>query len=184
MYKKYFKRPCTPAATVILMRDDLEDDCFEVLLLKRSSRLDFHGGHWVFPGGRIDQKDYQQASDHHNIIEAARYAAVRETFEESGLAIIAQDLVLMSQWTTPRGFPKRFKTWFFLCHAPSGKVTIDNQEIKAYQWQTPKKAITANSHGHIHLPVPTLYTLQCLTEFSSIKKALTHYSANQPMAYE
>ena len=180
--KNFFNAPAHPAATVILMRD--QDRSYEVLLLKRNSSLDFHGGHWVFPGGRIDQHDYQQVSDKKNVIEAARFAAVRETYEESGLTISPQHLVLMSQWTTPRGFPKRFKAWFFLCRAPSDKVRIDNQEIKAFQWQTPENAIMANNQGKIHLPFPTFHTLQSLSEFDSIEAALIHYSANPPLAYE
>ena len=41
-----------PAATVVLIRDGR--DGLEVLLARRSSQLAFHGGAWVFPGGRID----------------------------------------------------------------------------------------------------------------------------------
>ncbi|MBF0453099.1 MAG: NUDIX hydrolase [Candidatus Magnetomorum sp.] len=179
--KEYLNAPAHPAATVILMRD--QDDCFEILLLKRNSRLDFHGGHWVFPGGRIDHEDYQQSSLEKDEIDAARFAAVRETFEEAGLSITTNDLVLMSQWTTPRGYPKRFKTWFFLCPAPSGQVKIDDQEIKDYQWQTAEQALKAYNQGIIHLPVPTFYTIQSLTPFSSSEAALAYYSENQSVTY-
>ena len=50
-----------PAATVVLLRDG--DDGLEVLLARRSSKLAFHGGAWVFPGGRIDPDDYGDAPD-------------------------------------------------------------------------------------------------------------------------
>src|SRR5262249_22587229 len=45
-----------PAATVVLVRDG--ERGLEVLLGRRSSKLAFHGGAWVFPGGRIDPVDY------------------------------------------------------------------------------------------------------------------------------
>ncbi|KPA17671.1 NUDIX hydrolase [Candidatus Magnetomorum sp. HK-1] len=179
--KNLFNVPAYPAATVILMRD--KNNFFEVLLLKRNSKLDFHGGHWVFPGGRIDQVDYQKAAPQNDEITAAKFAAARETFEESGLSIKTKDLVLMSQWTTPPGYPKRFKTWFFLSCAPKGQVKIDNQEIKDFQWYSPEKALDANNQKIIHLPVPTYYTLESLTSFSSSQEALTHYSLNQPVNY-
>jgi len=179
--KDLYNVPAHPAATVILMRD--KKNYFELLLLKRNSKLDFHGGHWVFPGGRIDQSDYQKVEDQYDEIEAAKYAAVRETFEESGLSIKNKDLVLMSQWTTPPGFPKRFKTWFFLSPAPEEQVKIDNQEIKDFKWYSPEKAIKANNSRIIHLPVPTYYTIESLTAFSNTKEALVHYSVNQPVNY-
>ena len=44
-----------PAATVILMRD-AEEDGFEILMVKRSSRSAF-GSIYVFPGGKLDPED-------------------------------------------------------------------------------------------------------------------------------
>jgi 8-oxo-dGTP pyrophosphatase MutT (NUDIX family) len=171
--------PAHPAATVILMKDTSSG--FEVLLLKRNSRLDFHGGHWVFPGGRIDKSDHEQASPQNDIIAAARVAAVRETFEESGLIIYEKDLVLMSRWTTPPGFPKRFKTWFFLCQAPSGAVTIDNQEMTQSKWLSPQLALDFNTQGKIHLPEPTFYTIQSLVPFSKSEDALQYFASHPPI---
>ena len=46
----------TPRASVQHPALDLE-----VLLARRSSKLAFHGGAWVFPGGRIDPDDYAGA---------------------------------------------------------------------------------------------------------------------------
>jgi 8-oxo-dGTP pyrophosphatase MutT (NUDIX family) len=167
-----------PAATVILMRDIFSG--FEILLLKRSSRLDFHGGHWVFPGGRIDPSDYEKANPQNDTIAAARVAAVRETYEEAGLNIYEKELVLMSRWTTPPGFPKRFKTWFFLCRAPSGKVTIDNQEMTNSKWLTPQTALDANNQHEIHLPGPTFFTIQSLVPFSNSEDVLQYFASHPP----
>ena len=48
-----------PAATVVLVRETEEDSGLQVLLLQHNSRLVFHGGHWVFPGGRIDKARFR-----------------------------------------------------------------------------------------------------------------------------
>ena len=52
-----------PAATVVLVRESPQQEDLEVLLLLRNSKLAFHGGHWVFPGGRVDKADFQDSAD-------------------------------------------------------------------------------------------------------------------------
>ena len=47
--------PAIPAATVVLLRDYSSQ--LEVLMLHKASQIAF-GGMWVFPGGRIDDADY------------------------------------------------------------------------------------------------------------------------------
>ena len=66
-----------PAATVVLVRESKQDPGLQVLLLQRNSRLVFHGGHWVFPGGRIDEVDYDKTAGGLEYL-AAKKAAVRE----------------------------------------------------------------------------------------------------------
>ena len=44
-----------PSATIVLLRDAPRG--FEMLLLQRAAKLAFHGGAWVFPGGRVDAAD-------------------------------------------------------------------------------------------------------------------------------
>src|SRR5207253_3155418 len=75
-----------PAATVVLIRDGR--DGLEVLLARRSSQLAFHGGAWVFPGGRIDPDDYCDAPD--DVVAAARRGAAREAKEEAGVDVDAE----------------------------------------------------------------------------------------------
>src|SRR5262249_5356532 len=99
-----------PSATVILLRDGSAG--LETLLLRRNSRIAFHGGAWVFPGGRIDPEDYPDGIREDDLA-AARQAAVREAWEEAGLSINRDALVWISHWTTPLGRPERYSTWFF-----------------------------------------------------------------------
>src|SRR3954447_21865088 len=92
-----------PAATVVILRDG--ETGLETLLLRRSSKLSFHGGAWVFPGGRIDDGDWHEGDD---ILRAAARAAVREANEEAGIDLDVDSLVHLSNWTTPEISPKRF----------------------------------------------------------------------------
>lgn len=82
-----------PAATIIIFRNAPDGAAPEVLMTVRSRNMTFAGGMAVFPGGRVDPEDYALAEavaaqaglapD-----EAAhQIAAVRETLEETGLAL-------------------------------------------------------------------------------------------------
>lgn len=161
--------PARPAATVILVRDGREG-C-EVLLVRRSHRLDFHGGAWVFPGGRVDPRDEAQASGN-DPVEAARYAAAREAWEEAGVRVQPEQLVTFARWITPVNVPKRFDTWFFLAPAPRDVVHTDGGEISAHRWFTPPAALAAHHRGEIELPAPTFVTLTQLGSPSDVRQLL------------
>ena len=90
-----------PAATVILLRDGAVSP--EVLLLQRHSDSDFLPDLYVFPGGRVDDADRELTDQVTRLSpeEAAKalppfapelalaffVAAIRETFEESGILL-------------------------------------------------------------------------------------------------
>ena len=85
--------PATPAATLVIFRHSPAGGAPQVLMVQRAKEMRFAGGAAVFPGGRVDDADRalaQQlgAADPDTIDEqAARIAAVRETLEETGLAV-------------------------------------------------------------------------------------------------
>lgn len=100
-----------PAATVVLQRRNGGRN--EVLMMRRNANAVFVGGHYVFPGGAVDDHDYVVATDASlfahveirapkmtgngpdadaatsDVVEHAAYvvAAVREAFEEAGLLL-------------------------------------------------------------------------------------------------
>ena len=77
-----------PAATLVLFRDGPEG-C-EHLFVERAATMVFAGGALVFPGGRVDPGDYALAARYPHLDPddaAARVAAIRETIEETGIAI-------------------------------------------------------------------------------------------------
>ncbi len=96
--------PAHAAATLIVMDDAGADDAGadgaggalpQFLMVQCSTRLAFAGGATVFPGGRVDRDDVFLAarslpggSTEDALADmAARIAAIRETLEETGLAI-------------------------------------------------------------------------------------------------
>ncbi len=152
-----------PAATVVLVRNNTEASGIEVLLLRRNSKLVFHGGHWVFPGGRIDAADFEAAADGLEY-PAAQLAAIRETREESGIEIQVEQLIHTAHWTTPPKLPRRFCTWFFVCPLrESVEVSVDNAEILDFRWLSPNQALAEAQDEKLVLPGPTRATLQNLS---------------------
>lgn len=158
-----------PSATVILLRARPREE-LEVLLLRRNRSLAFHGGDWVFPGGRIDPGDVPPGHDATSL-SAARRAALRETEEEAGIRLPSEEVLLpYSHWTTPVPFPKRFATWFFVADGVSlhdTNVEVDGGEIDAHWFVTPRRALAAHAEGEIGLPPPTFVTLVELARCAS-----------------
>lgn len=75
-----------PAATLIVMRDRASGPP-ELLMVERTAGMAFAGGAMVFPGGRIDPGDSALTPQPDDWRQAARVAAIRETLEESGVAV-------------------------------------------------------------------------------------------------
>ena len=82
-----------PAATIIIYRDCPDGGAPQVLMTVRSRTMAFAGGMAVFPGGRVDPDDFAlgealSATSGLAPDEAAhQIAAIRETLEETGLAL-------------------------------------------------------------------------------------------------
>jgi 8-oxo-dGTP pyrophosphatase MutT (NUDIX family) len=166
--------PAHPAATVVLLRDGAEG--LELLLVRRNARLAFHGGAWVFPGGRIDEEDYVKAVERDQVC-AARWAAVREAREEAGVVIHEPNLILVSRWITPEGLPRRFDTWFFAGPATAEEVQVDGEEIHEHRWFRPEDALAAQRRDEIELPPPTFVTILGLAGHATADAALRDYAA-------
>ena len=162
----------SPAATVVLVKDSKFG--VEVLMLLRNSNLAFNGGHWVFPGGKIDANDYVMGNEQLEY-HAALHAAVRETQEEAGITINHEDLIHTAHWTTPEHLPRRFSTWFFLCplYKPA-EVCVDQGEILDFQWIAPIKALEACKEEDFKVPRPTQVTLQDLTVYTCVDELLNN----------
>jgi 8-oxo-dGTP pyrophosphatase MutT (NUDIX family) len=169
-----------PAATAVLVRD-APGGGLETLMVRRSSKLAFAGGMWVFPGGRVDPEDIPPDGD---VIEAARRAAVREALEESNLAVDGDALVPFAHWVPPPVTAKRFATWFFLGPAPIGEVTVDMGEIRDHRWFEPADAISRRDAEEIELAPPTWLTLHRLARYPDVAVTMADVRAAEPEFFE
>lgn len=80
-----------PAATALVFRHGRDGGAPEILMVQRAKEMRFAGGAAVFPGGRVDPADRALAArlapDGDPVVTAAKIAAMRETLEETGLAV-------------------------------------------------------------------------------------------------
>jgi len=174
--------PVFPAATVVLLRD--AEQSLETLLVQRSRAVKHMGGMWVFPGGKVDEEDYPEG---HNEYAAAINAAIRETREEAGLTITAEQLVYLSHWTTPEGAKKRFATWFFLAILEEGQeVEVDGGEIANHRWITPQQAIaeSVDDEHELRLMPPTFVSLSDIAGYDSCEAARAGIGSRDAIIYE
>jgi 8-oxo-dGTP pyrophosphatase MutT (NUDIX family) len=87
--------PARPASTVLLLRDAPARGAVETFMMVRHIQIEFQSGALVFPGGSVDpgDRDIAERPDLHTAFgdDAAaldfRVAALRETFEESGILL-------------------------------------------------------------------------------------------------
>ena len=88
--------PARPSATVVLLRGG--EKKLEVFMVERHHQIDFATGASVFPGGKVEASDRDErirartrgAETLADEALAYRVAAIRETFEESGILIAGE----------------------------------------------------------------------------------------------
>ena len=173
-----------PAATVVLVADI--DAQLQTLMLRRNSKLDFAGGNWVFPGGRIDAADCEPGGELHDIA-AARTAAIRETAEEAGLDIDTSRLTYFSHWVAPALLKKRFTTWFFYARVDAeqaANVRIDGGEIHEYSWLPPAEILARADRGEMAILPPTMVSLIEMANFDSVDALLSATAKVEPFTFQ
>lgn len=164
------------AATVVLLRQGKGG--LETLMLRRNAAVQFAGGLWVFPGGRIDDADFAGAPG--DVLAAARRAAVRETQEETGLDIDGHELHYFAHWTTPIGEVKRYATWFFATLIDTAEaVRVDGHEIEEHRWMTPAAALAAHRDRQLDMLPPTVIALLELSGCADIEAVWALYRDRQ-----
>lgn len=177
------------AATLILVR--MRDNTPEVLMGCRAAKSAFMPNRYVFPGGRVDKPDAHipvaTPFDPHvkaRLLNAATekrahalgVAAIRETFEESGLILgkplaggapkkdygehwkgfldqglapALDSLDLIARAVTPPGRPRRFNARFFMARAEDASGEIrHSSEMGDIRWVKLDEAR--------ELPLPTI----------------------------
>jgi len=85
-----------PASTILLLRDSVAQQDIEVFMMVRHYEIDFNSGALVFPGGSVDKGDLEIIANADLFTGgdgldadalSFRIAAIRETFEESGILL-------------------------------------------------------------------------------------------------
>ena len=175
-------RPKDAATLVLIRRDDRGAPL--VLMGQRATGHVFMPNKWVFPGGRVDRADAFAPAAHELTPEtearlaeggvrrksrAFALAAVRETFEETGLLIgklghkhwpapagwgdyckhhAAADLSKFSficRAITPPSRPRRFDARFFLAFADQvlldDRIHVEGDELLHIEWFTLEAAL-------------------------------------------
>jgi len=173
------------AATVVLLRDGADGP--EVLLLERPSDRGSFAGGWVFPGGVVDASDVpddQTVAAADPELAVAIVAAIRETWEETGLVVPASRLSATACWVPPTGIPKRVRTWFFLAPAPAGDIRLSPDESVGFAWMRPSDALDRHAAGTLRLFPPTWVTLHGLIGHESVDNAVAAARAGDIARFE
>jgi 8-oxo-dGTP pyrophosphatase MutT (NUDIX family) len=192
------------AATLLL----LKDGPLRVLMITRHRAATF-GSALVFPGGCVDSTDpadewlgYVSGAASFSAEERAlRIAGCRETYEETGILVCAQqsdvsvplgppegfgatvrragcrlaldELHPVSRWLTPPISPQRFDTRFYLCRAPElQEACCDGQEAVAFEWLEPRAAIALADAKERLLLFPTRMNLLWLSRYTDAAGAI------------
>ncbi|WP_416896504.1 MAG: NUDIX hydrolase [Minwuia sp.] len=176
------------AATLILYRKS--KNTVEVVMGERHAKHAFMPNNWVFPGGRVDGTDWRvragtelkpHVAGHLSKaatparVRALAAAAIRETFEETGLILGVKDpepgsavprnwrdffatgfapdfeaLDYVYRAITPPYRPRRFNARFFMADADrlANEVIESDGELLDIHWVTIEKALT--------LPIPRI----------------------------
>jgi 8-oxo-dGTP pyrophosphatase MutT (NUDIX family) len=190
--------PMRLASTVILVRPASESQGIEVLMVRRSARSAFAPDAFVFPGGTVDESDFEQPSPWTPERLASEFraevpgelppsespvgardaaalvrAAIRELSEEAGIELDASNLHLFSHWITPPTEPRRYNTHFFVAVASKNHVGVaDRFETHDERWIQPAEALALHRAEQLHLVYPTIKHLERLAAFSAVEQLL------------
>jgi 8-oxo-dGTP pyrophosphatase MutT (NUDIX family) len=186
--------PIRPAATVVLLRDGA--DGLEVWLQQRATTLAFAAGMYAFPGGSVDAAEDTSGCDAERLVSqggiwgdedvevTAQHvaAAVRETWEESGVRVDVNALVPWARWVTPPGESRRFDARFFLAACPADQEPEAlTSEVAAGSWFVIRVAVESFAAGALPMWPPTISTLASLAAYEDVASALgagpTHIEA-------
>jgi len=143
-----------PASTILLLRDGASEE-IEVFMMVRHHEIEFSSGALVFPGGSVDASDREIIerpelySDGEGADAAAlsfKIAAIRETFEESGILLArprgSNDFVAAKQAAdiaaSHRVALAERKTTFSRILDETGMVLALDELVPYAHWVTPE----------------------------------------------
>jgi 8-oxo-dGTP pyrophosphatase MutT (NUDIX family) len=180
-----------PAATVALVRDSI--DGLQTYVMRRAMTMAFAPGMYVFPGGRVDDRDFHPRpwtmTDWSQLAggmsagvaeaQALVACALRELHEETGVAVMADGPVdpmripLIDHWVTPEVEEHRYDVRFFLAELPEHQSARDvSSEADRVEWVRPGAAIDRFRAGGMPMLPPTIAVLSLLAQYETADAAL------------
>jgi 8-oxo-dGTP pyrophosphatase MutT (NUDIX family) len=100
-------------------------------------------------------------------------AAVRETWEESGVQVDGHALVPWTRWVTPPGESRRFDARFYLAACPADqKPEALTAEVATGSWFVIRVAVESFAAGTLPMWPPTISTLASLAPYEDVASAL------------
>ena len=160
-----------PASTVLIIRDGVSG--LEVFMVVRHHQIDFAAGALVFPGGKVDNSDYDKKLNQHLCEEETsdresipfKIAAIRECFEEANVLfaknkdkkeiISSDELFKLKKWRDK--FTNKSTSMYEFASSENMFFPIDVL-IPFAHWVTPEKLpkrfdtrfyIAAAPEGHV-----------------------------------
>jgi 8-oxo-dGTP pyrophosphatase MutT (NUDIX family) len=128
----------------------------------------------VFPGGRVDSADAFGDRD------PVRNCAIRETAEETGVALVEADLHPWAHWITPEIEPRRYDTKFLVAAMPADQEASDiSGETDHAEWSTPAEALVAERAGQIRMLPPTMSILMELADLPRAAEVINEAMVRQ-----
>ena len=110
----------------------------KVFVIERQNYLASFPGYTAFPGGKVDNVDYNQKIRKFKNVKSHHLSAiVREAKEELGIDLIecANNISYMAKATSPDFNPRRFETFFYRVELKEQlDFTLDQGEFKNGDW--------------------------------------------------
>lgn len=153
------KKKLKEAVIVILNAKD------KVFIIKRQNYLKAFPGYTTFPGGKVDQEDYESELDglteyKDKIPQHILNALVREIKEEVSLDLTQvpiKSLKKAATATTPDFNPIRFETSFFVVELEEMiELHASEDEAQSYGWKKPEEVLDMYYRGEILAVPPTI----------------------------
>jgi 8-oxo-dGTP pyrophosphatase MutT (NUDIX family)/ribosomal protein S18 acetylase RimI-like enzyme len=158
-----------PAVSVIPLRSSGAE--LEVFVQHRALTMDFVPGVVVFPGGRVDPRDEEEAR--RRGLDVARVCGVREVAEEAGALVDPDELVPWDRWVTPVGYPTRFDVQFFVLPVEDG-VEFEHLtgEATHSEWVSVAGLVEATEADRVAMVPPTRTIVDELSAIGSLDAVL------------
>lgn len=188
-----------PASTLVLIRDG--EQGVETFLMRRPLTMRFAPGMSVYPGGALDESDFDapltdSLDDEYIEVTAIRASAsvreyrallacaIRETREEAGVDFAdPREVHLTDHWVTPEHESRRFDVRFFIARLPEGQEAfVASDETDHAEWIRPTDALHRHSREELPMLRPTLEMLRFLAEHATTDDAIRAARAREVVA--